>query len=90
MKIIELKLTPQQALNFEKITALVEETTAFLDSLPQEERLEWQKKCQYPYPIGFGREIGGTVYTVNAHFSSNTAETVEGKVKRILGTNIAH
>ena len=90
MKIIELKLTPQQALNFEKITALVEETTAFLDSLPQEERLEWQKKCQYPYPIGFEREIGGTVYTVNAHFSSNTAETVEGKVKRILGTNIAH
>ena len=41
MKIIELKLTPQQALNFEKITALVEETAAFLDSLPQEERLEW-------------------------------------------------
>ena len=34
MKIIELKLTPQQALNFEKITALVEETAAFLDSLP--------------------------------------------------------
>ena len=90
MKIIELKLTPQQALNFKKITALVEETTAFLDSLPQEERLEWQKKCQYPYPIGFEREIGGTVYTVNAHFSSKAAETVEGKVERILSTNIAH
>lgn len=90
MKIIELKLTPQQALNFEKITALVEETAAFLDSLPQEERLEWQKKCQHPYPIGFEREIDGTVYTVNAHFSGKAAETVEGKVKRILGTNIAH
>ena len=84
MKIIELKLTPQQAFNFEKITALVEETAAFLDSLPQEERLEWQKKCQYPYPIGFEREIDGTVYTVNAHFIGNTAETVAGKVKRIL------
>ena len=90
MKIIELKLTPQQALYFEKITTRVEETAVFLDGLPQEERLEWQKKCQYPYPIGFEREIGGAVYTVNAHFSGKAAETVEGKVKRILAPNITH
>lgn len=41
-----------------------------------------------PTPISFEREIGGTVYTVNAHFSDQATETTEGKVKHILSKNI--
>ncbi|MCI8678487.1 MAG: hypothetical protein HFF46_09200 [Lawsonibacter sp.] len=37
--------------------------------------------------MSFEREIGGTVYTVNAHFSED-AETADGKVNRILNQNI--
>lgn len=40
------------------------------------------------HPISFEREIGGTVYTVNAHFSDQATETTEGKVKHILSKNI--
>ncbi len=49
--------------------------------------MDWLKEHQYSHPISFEREIGGTVYTVNAHFSED-AETPEGKVKRILNRNI--
>ena len=68
----------------------VEETAAFLASLSHEERLDWLKEHQYCYPISFEREIGGTVYTVNAHFSEDATETAEGKVNRILSQNITH
>ena len=53
----------------------------------EEERLAWFREHQYPHPISFEREIGGTGYTVNAHFSKG-AETVDGKVNRILNQNI--
>lgn len=62
----------------------MDETAAFLAGLTHEERLDWLKEHQYSHPISFVREIGGTVYTVNAHFNSGRAETVEGKVERIL------
>ena len=55
-----------------------------------EERLDWLREYQYSLPISFEREVGGTVYAVNAHFSSDTAETVEKKVIRILNRNITH
>ncbi|WP_367180304.1 hypothetical protein [uncultured Oscillibacter sp.] len=35
------------------------------------------------------REIDGTIYTVNAYFNKDAAETAEGKVSRILNQNIA-
>lgn len=54
-----------------------------------EEQLNWLKEHPYCHPISFEREIGGTVYTVNAHFSGKTAETVEGKGNRILSRNFA-
>lgn len=90
MSVIQLELTGQQTEIYEEVMKKVDETAIFLAELSHEGRLYWLKEHQYPHPISFEREIGGTVYTVNAHFNGKTAETVEGKVKRILGTNIAH
>ena len=90
MSVIQLELTEKQWKIYEEVMEKVDETAIFLAGLSHEERLDWLKKHQYPHPISFEREIGGTVYTVNAHFSGKTAETVEGKVERILTPNIAH
>ena len=90
MNIIRLELTEQEAKIYDEVMEKVEETAAFLASLSHEERLDWLKEHQYCYPISFEREIGGTVYTVNAHFSEDTTETAEGKVNRILSQNITH
>ena len=90
MNVIRLELTEQEAKIYDEVMEKVEETAAFLASLPPTERLDWLKEHQYIHPISFEREIGGTIYTVNAHFSSDTAEPVEKKVSRILNRNIAH
>ena len=90
MSVIQLELTEKQWKIYEEVMEKVDETAIFLAGLSHEERSDWLKEHQYSYPISFEREIGGTVYTVNAHFSDKTAETVEGKVERILTPNIAH
>lgn len=84
MSVITLELTERQVKIFDEVLEKVDETAAFLAGLSHEERLNWLKEHQYPYPISFDREIGGTVYTVNAHFNGSGSETVEGKVDRIL------
>ena len=66
----------------------VDGTAAFLAGISHAERLNWLKEHQYSHPISFEREIGGTIYTVNAHFSKSATETTEGKVNRILNQNI--
>lgn len=85
-----IELTERQAEIFDEVMAKVDETAAFLAGLSYEERLDWLKEHQYCHPISFEREIGGTIYTVNAHFSNKAAETVEEKVNRILNGNITH
>ena len=90
MKMMELELTERQAEIFDEVMEKVDETAIFLAGLSHEERLDWLKEHQYCYPVSFEREIGGTVYTVNAHFSGETAETLEGKVNRILTRSITH
>ncbi|WP_251447793.1 transposon-encoded TnpW family protein [Vermiculatibacterium agrestimuris] len=87
MNIIKLELTEQEAKIYDEVMEQIEKTAAFLVGLSHEERLDWLKKHQYSRPISFEREIDGTIYTVNAHFSENT-ETVEGKINRILNQNI--
>ena len=88
MNVIRLELTEQEAKIYNEVMEKVNETAAFLAGLSHEERLDWLKEHQYCYPISFEREIGGTVYTVNAHFSED-AETADEKVNRILSRNIA-
>ncbi len=88
MSVFQIELTEKQWEIVEEIWARVEQETAYLATLNREERLAWFRERQYPRPISFEREIGGTVYTVNAHFSKE-AETADGKVNRILSQNIA-
>ena len=87
MSAFQIELTEKQWEIVEEIWAKMEQETAYLATLSQEQRLAWFREHQYPHPISFEREIGGTVYTVNAHFSED-AETADGKVNRILNQNI--
>ena len=87
MSVFQIELTEKQWEIVEEVWANVEQETAYLATLSQEQRLAWFREHQYPRPISFEREIGGTVYTVNAHFSED-AETADGKVNRILNQNI--
>ena len=87
---MKLELTKRQAEIFDEVMVKVEETAAFLAGLSHEERLDWLKEHQYCHPISFEREIGGTIYTVNAHFSDKATETLDEKANRILNENITH
>ena len=90
MNIIRLELTEQEAKIYDEVMEQIDKTAAYLASLSRAERLVWLREHQYSRPISFEREIGGTVYTVNAHFSGDTAEPMEKKVIRILNRNITH
>ncbi len=79
-----IELTKREKEIFDQVMEQIHETATFLATLSREERLTWLKEHQYPHPISFEWEIGGTIYTVNAHFSGSGSETVEGKVDRIL------
>lgn len=85
---IVLELTKREQEIFDEVMKRIDETAAFLAGLSHMERLIWLKEHQYSHPISFEREIGGTIYTVNAHFSESATETTEGKVNRILAQNI--
>lgn len=85
---IVLDLTEREQEIFDEVLEKIEETAVFLAGLTPTDRLDWLKEHQYSYPISFEREIDGTIYTVNAHFSEKVTETAEGKVNRILNRNI--
>ena len=87
MSAFQIELTEKQWEIVEEVWANVEKEIAHLATLSREQRLAWFREHQYPRPISFEREIGGTIYTVNAHFSKD-AETADGKVNRILKQNI--
>ena len=86
---IVLELTEREQEIFDEVMKRIDETAAFLAGLSHMERLIWLKEHQYSHPISFEREIGGTIYAVNVHFSESATETTEGKVNRILTQNIA-
>ena len=85
MNIIKLELTEQEAKIYDEVMEQIEKTAAFLVGLSHEECLAWLREHQYSLPISFEREAGGTIYTVNAHFSSDTAEPQLYVRRRILG-----
>ena len=89
MSAFQIELTEQEAKIYDEVMAQIDKTAAFLAGLSYEKRLDWLKEHQYSHPISFEREISGTVYTVNTHFSGNATETVEGKTLRILSQNIS-
>lgn len=90
MSVFQIEFTEKQWEIVEEVWVKVEKETAYLATLSREQRLAWFREHQYPHPISFEREIDGTVYTVNAHFSGDATESAEEKVKRILSRNITH
>ena len=82
---IVLELTEKEQEIVDEVLKRLDNTAEYLAGLSHEERLNWLRERQYYHPISFEREIGSTVYSVNAHFSEKNTETVEGKVIRILG-----
>jgi hypothetical protein len=85
MSVIKIQVNPQQHEIWEQVMDEIDQTAIFLAGLSHEERLEWLREHQYCQPISFQHEIGGTVYTVNAHFNEQASESVEEKTSRILG-----
>lgn len=90
MSVFQIELTEKQWEIVEGVWARAETKMAYLATLSREQRLAWFREHQYPHPISFEREIDGTVYTVNAHFSGDTTESAERKVEKILSRNITH
>ncbi len=90
MNVFQIELTEKQWEIVEEVWARAETEMAYLATLNREQRLTWFREHQYPHPISFEREIDGTVYTVNVHFSEDAAESAEGKVNRILSRNVTH
>ena len=90
MSEVQIELTERQWEMAQDALDKAEKEMAYLATLSREQRLAWFQEHQYPRPISFEREICGTVYTVNVHFSNGAAETVEGKVERILNHEITH
>lgn len=84
---VELSLTGREHEIYLQVQARLDRQTAQLAAQPRSQRLAWFMAHQYPHPISFEREIGGTVYTVNARFIPQATETAEEKVSRILGKN---
>jgi hypothetical protein len=70
--------------NGAEIYELIDEITNMLAQMTQTERLAWFCRTQYPHPIHFETEIGGTVYSVRAHFDSEADENLQKKAQRII------
>jgi hypothetical protein len=70
--------------NGAEIYELIDEITNMLAQMTQTERLEWFCRTQYPHPIHFETEIGGTVYSVRAHFDSTARESLKEKTERLI------
>ena len=66
------------------IRQMIDGITDCLASMTKEERLAWFRRSQYPHPLNFQKEIGGTIYTVNTHFNAESKESIKEKAERIL------
>ena len=88
MSAFQIELSEKEWEIVEEVWDKVQQEIAYLATLNREQRLAWFRERQYPRPISFEREIGGTVYTVNAHFNDKATELTEGKVNHILNHNI--
>lgn len=71
-----------------EIHRLIDRITDMLAEMTKEERLDWFRKSQYPYPINFEMKIDGTVYSVNTRFDSMASESLEEKAERIILKNL--
>lgn len=84
---MKLNLTEKELELCEREQQKIDAMMRYLAGLSKEQRFQWYQEHQYCCPIGFERDIGGTVYTVTAHFSENASEGVEEKARRIFTKN---
>ena len=84
---MRLELTEKEWELYEQEQQKIDDLMRYLAGLSKEQRFQWYREHQYCYPVGFDKEIGGTVYTVTAHFNENASENVEKKTERILTIN---
>ena len=84
---MRLELTEKEWELYEQEQQKIDDLMRYLAGLSKEQRFQWYREHQYCYPVGFDKEIGGTVYTVNAHFNDKASEDVEKKTERILTRN---
>lgn len=84
---MRLELTEKEWELYEQEQQKIDDLMRYLAGLSKEQRFQWYREHQYCYPVGFDKEIGGTVYTVTAHFNENASEDVEKKTERILTRN---
>ena len=84
---MRLELTEKEWELYEQEQQKIDDMMRYLAGLSKEQRFQWYREHQYCYPVGFDKEIGGTVYTITAHFNENASEDVEKKTERILTRN---
>ena len=84
---MKISLTEKEWVLYEQVQKEINSMMAYLSTLSREQRFQWYREHQYCYPIGFEKEIDGTVYTVTAYFNENAAEDVDEKTARVLMKN---
>ena len=78
---LEIELTKEE---HDCIKDAIEKFIAKLEKMSKEERLQFFKKICYEKNLNFEKEINGTIYQINSHFSEKSKETVLNKVERLL------
>ena len=63
---MRLELTEKEWELYEQEQRKIDSMMYYLAGLSKEQRFQWYREHQYCYPIGFDKEIGGTVYIVTA------------------------
>ena len=67
-----------------EIAEMIDSLDEMLKGMTVEERLQWFKETQYPYPLCFEKKKDGTVYTVDVVFNEGAKESIAEKTERIL------
>lgn len=81
---MKIELTEREWTLYNQAQKEIDSMMAYLSTLSREQRFQWYREHQYCQPISFEKEMGGTVYTVTAHFNKKATEDVEEKAARIL------
>ena len=63
-----------------EIAEMIDGLDEMLEIMTVEERLQWFKETQYPYPLCFEKEKDGTVYTVDVVFSEGAKNSIAEKI----------
>lgn len=74
--------------DYRDIHEAIDKTTQMLLTMTKDERIDWFRKSQYPYPINFDMEIDNTIYSVTSHFNRTANESLQEKAQQIILKNL--